>query len=174
MDNVKLIKDKKFYRDLLPVSEYVDDMIKYCEAQYAALRKKIDDDVAKNEQLNYSFQEFEHKESYSTKFQIQVYDAVQSFIYFDTYDAYHAATINKTYAAPKHVAVNLNLSYRSGKNDSLVDHKREFEVRFELNSSFFAYESNEEDAEFDTIKKTIETKLSQFPAIRTIFSIDEA
>lgn len=41
MDNTKLIKEKKNYRDLLAVSEYVDDLMKYCEQQYTALTTDI-------------------------------------------------------------------------------------------------------------------------------------
>ena len=174
MDNTKLIKEKKNYRDLLAVSEYVDDLMKYCEQQYAALTTKIANDAAKNEQLRYDYQEYEWKESYNTRYRITVYDAVHSFVYFDTFAAYKDALAKKTITAPSYVEIELNVSYRDGRATNLADHKREFIIRFEQNKSYFAYESNEEDENFNAIRDAILNKLDQFPAVRTIFSTDEA
>ena len=171
-DNKTLIKNKLEYRDLLAVGEFVNDLIKYCEWQHTSLLQKIAEDEAKNQQFNYSYQEFQYKESYNTKFQIRAYDGAQGFVDYDSYGAYHTAALNKTLKALKSVTVKLNMSYRSGKNNALVDHKREFEVHLEQNNSYFAFESNEEDKEFIHIRDTIVSKLDQFPAIRTIFSID--
>ncbi len=155
MDNIKLIKDKKSYRDLLAISEYVDDLIKYCERQYATLSTKISNDKAKNEQLRYDYQEFEWKENYDARFRITIYDAVNSFLYFDRFTAYHDAMTNRTIVAPNYVEVELNMSYQNGKNASLIQHKRIFVVRFELNNSYFSYESNEEGEDFTTVRDAI-------------------
>lgn len=172
--NTTLIKDKKMYYDLLAVSEYVNDLIKYCEQCYKDYRNKVTEDEAKNEQLRYDYQEFSHKESYSSAFNVQVYDAVHSFIDFSSLEEYQAAVIKHTFTAPKHVKITLDTSFRSGKSGSLIDHKRVFEIWFEQNRSYFAYESNEEDESFNSIRQTIEKKLDQFPAVRTIFSPNEA
>lgn len=173
MDGTKLIKDKKSYRDLLAVSEYVDDLIKYCEQQYTILATKIANDAAKNEQLRYDYQEFDWKESYDTKFRITAYDAVHSFVYFDSFAAYRDAAAKHTLSALNYIEIELNLSYCNGRAASLIDHKRDFVIRFEQNDSYFAYESNEEDENFNSIRDAILNKLDQFPAVRTIFSRDE-
>lgn len=172
--NTTLIKDKKMYYDLLAVSEYINDLINYCEQCYKEYRNKVAEDEAKNEQLRYDYQEFSYKESYSAAFGIQVYDAVNSFIDFSSLEEYQAAVTKRIFTAPKHIKVSLNISFRSGKSGNFTEHKRVFEIWFEQNRSYFAYESNEDDESFNSIRQAIEEKLDQFPAVRTIFSPSEA
>ena len=165
-------KEKLYYLDLLAVKEYVDDLIKYCDEQAKSLQQKIDQDAQKNEQLRYGYQEYSYYGVYSTGLVIRVYDEHLRMIDYKDYASYQAA--QSTLTSLKFLTIELNLDYRSGKNAEMVDHTHHFEIRLEPNASYFECEMSENDEEFRDVRQTIINKLEAFPAVRTIFSKENA
>ena len=164
-------KEKLPYLDLLAVQEYVDDMIKYCEQQYLSLKKKIDADKQKNEQLRYDYQEYQYEEYFDTDFKIHAYDNQTSFTDFKDLNSWQSAFNSKMFAELRYVEVNLNLCWRSGKkSEKMEEHIHKFTVRFEPNASYFSYELSNNDEECRDVYQTIINKLEEFPSVRTIFS----
>lgn len=163
-------KEKKYYLDLLAVKEYVDDLIKYCEQQANDLRRKIERDTQKNEQLRYDYQEFEYQEYYNTGLNIRIYDNNINTADYDDFASYQNASTNQIFNDLRNLTISLHLNYRSGKSSAMIDHIHNFVIRFEPNASYFEYELSDTDEEYRDVLDTITKKLEAFPAVRTIFS----
>ena len=173
-DNTGLIKGRKNYSDLLAVNENVEALIRHCEQLFREYNEKADADEAKNERFRVDYQEFTFKRAYGASLKIKIYDTIQGFIDLDSLDSYRNAVATHIFSSPKYLSVMMDLSFRSGKGNDLVDHKRIYEARLEHGKSYFEYESNEEDASFSQVCQGIEEVLNQFPAVHTIFSTNES
>jgi len=167
-------KEKVYYLDLLAVREYVDDLVRYCEDQAKILLSKIEEDEKKNEQLQYSYQEYNYYKMYSTGFKLYAYDENVHSVEYKSSAAFKDALNNKELSSLRHIDIELNLSFRSGKNGEMVDHVHNITIRLEPNASYLKCEYSEADDIYHGIRKAISDKLENFPAVKTIFSKEAA
>ncbi len=164
-------KEKTDYLDLLAVQEFVEDLAKYCERQFADLQQKMEADQRKNDQLRFDFQEYSYDKNFQEGFKITAYDSNLHFVDYDDVASWQAAQRGDTFRDLVSVTIILNLCYRSGKKSgTMTEHLRKIKVQFKPNASYIEYEHNDVDDEYRDVYQTIVNKLNEFPAVRTIFS----
>ena len=163
------INEQKDYSSLLAVREYVDDLVKNCFSLYDSFMKAIRDDEAKNEPLKTEYREYKYYHDYQSQCQVYVRTQSGSKFYKD-FANYSTAATSGIIQGIDVLEIKLNLSYKSGKFDSLIDHEHEFIIKFRPENSEFIYNANYDDSAMNSIRDKIAEKLDAFPATNTIFT----
>lgn len=164
------IKEKKQYTSLLAVREYVVDLAKSCFATYDTLQKRMDEEAEKNEPLKYEFRTYRYHKHFATGCSVSVSGDNYRSNSYESFEDFQN-TINNGHAqGVASLTIELNLSYRSGKEGELVDHEHEFKIKFEPAETTLSYEANMEEPEMRAIHAQLQKKLDDFPSTFTIFS----
>ncbi|MCQ2571216.1 MAG: hypothetical protein MJ154_03140 [Candidatus Saccharibacteria bacterium] len=164
------IQEIKNYSNLLPVREYVDDLVKNCFALYDSFSKTIQEDEARNEQLKFDYREYNFHHSYAADCSVHVYRKAGGSNDYKTYDAFSMALNSGNIRAVRTFTLRLNMSFRRGKNNALDDHDHVFEIKMTPDGSTFSYEANYNDPVMNDIRDKLIEKIEGFPATTTIFS----
>lgn len=163
------ISEQKEYTNLLAVREYVDDLVKNCFSLYDSFVKTVQEDEAKNEPLKMEFRNYKFYHDYSSECQIYVHTQSGGKFYKD-YTNFSNALAGGIIQGVISLEIRLNLSYKSGAFDSLIDHEHEFKIKFRPESTTFIYNSNFDEEAMKGIYNKILEKLDAFPVTNTIFS----
>ena len=167
---VEIVKEKLSYPNLLAVQEYVVDLVKFCFSLYGSFEKLVSDDTAKNEQLKLDFREYEHYKHYAAGCNVIISNSDFHTSRYNNYDEFDSLVKNGMLKKLSKIRIELNLSYRSGKFNALVDNENSFIIVLEPSASTFEYSANHETSDMREIFTRLKAKLDDFPATLTVFS----
>ena len=163
------IRKTKEFTNLLAVREYVEDLAKNCFALYDSFKKAMNEDEARNEPLKYDLRNYNYHTNYSDVCEIHVRVNGSSTDYKD-FATFLSALNGGLVQGVSDMRILLNMSYRSGPNNSLVEHNHKFTISFSPEKTSFLYEANYDDPTMNGLCDQILAKLEDFPATTTIFS----
>lgn len=161
------------YSNTIPEVELVSYLVRYCDIVYNELLEMFNQEETKNEKLKSEYKFYEYKKSYDTKFEVSIKlkskdGLIGNTITCENYNKYMEA-VNDGYL--KNVAslvINLNLSYRKGKEFELKDYENSFKITINPYDIKLVRKSNHSE----NIMNQIENELNEiFKKFRTQDSI---
>lgn len=164
------INHEHLYPNLLPVREYVENLVSFCERAYRTLEKKVSEDEQRNASIEYSQQEFIYKKSFGAGFKVHLYTNANASLDYETADSLLAAAREGRLNDVSRLSIRLDLDYMRGKNSAFEEHNNEFEIAFIPFNTKFTRSSNYVDPDMDSLEDEIVRILEDFPFMKTIFT----
>ena len=157
--------------DLLPVREYVENLVKVCGAFYEDFERKVVMDEEKNKKLSSEYREYEYGGLYGTQFVIWLY-------YNGRYDGVkieRAADFSELVARGElndvsNLRLEITVNFRRGVGNEAQEHRHSYKIVFQALKNNFTYAANCDDEEMQLMEKKILGLLEDFPAVKTIFT----
>lgn len=166
------ISNKYDYSNIIVNAENVGLLIQGCEALYNQLMNLINEDEKRNEMLKYELRNYNYKKNYNTGFNVNAIDKERGYrgmLEFDSYEKYNKAVQDKLIIGIEKLTITLNLSYKAGHNDSLVEYSNEFIMIFEPYNIRFERKSNHDEEYMNQVEEYINKMFNIFPVQNTIF-----
>ena len=159
------------YSNAVPEIEIISFLIQYCESYYNQLIKLCEEDEEKNVKLKSEYKNFQYKKVYNTGFEINIKEKGKSFtsMTFKNYntfiECYNTGHLNNIDS----LVINLNLSFKRGKEFSLIEHENIFKISIKPYDIVFTRKSNFADPNMEQIENIINEIMKKFRVQNTIF-----
>lgn len=163
---------RKFdYSNSIPEIEFISYLVQYCDYYYKQLSRLFDEDEEKNTKLKSEYKFFYYKKSFNSKFEVAIREKGNSFsnLSCKTYDSFVEAINSGHLNNVESVIINLDLSFKRGKDMQTKEHENLFKISFKPYNIVFTRKSNYADSSMDQIENVINEILKRFRVQNTIF-----
>lgn len=164
-----MINNEFDYSNIIVAEEPITYLVQFCSQVYNNFLKLLNEEQQKNEKLKYEFQNYNYKKHFANTLEIRTMDKNYNSISYSNYDTFIEGVKNKQLRNINSLEINLNLSYKRGKNENLIDHENSFKIVFKPYEIKFSRVSNHKEENMDQIENTINQILNKFQAVNTIF-----
>ncbi len=164
-----VINNEFDYSNILPTSDYISNLVQYCDNVYNDFLKLLAEDEKKNEPLKYEYKSYEYHRSFGEHFEIHIYEKAYNNITCKDYHSFMDAVNKGQLKAVRNLTIGLDLDYQRGTNANLIKHENSFTIIFRPYEIKFARKSNFKDADMDQIEEKINGILKEFPKANSIF-----
>lgn len=164
-----VINNEYDYSNILPAIDYVKYLIKYLDSIFNNLKRLVDEDELKNKQFKPEYKEYNYAKSYSMNFNIYIVEKGFNNVTCKDYETFVKAIEDGNVNDVQHMDIKLNLSFKRGKGDSLVEYENEFDIIFKPYDIKFARISNFNDSNMNDVEQQIKEILGKFPVANCIF-----
>lgn len=171
MEQEMLVSNEFDYSNIVAEAETITYLVQYCEAVYNQLLDLMTADEEKNEKLKYEFKSYEYKKYYETKFEITIKENSASFssINCKNYQSFIDAINSGHLKNVKNLTIELNLSYKRGKENDLSDYENTFKIVFQPYDIKFTRKSNHKEDSMNQIENNLNEILKKFKVQNSIF-----
>ena len=165
------INNEYDYSNIVVEAEAVSVLVKYCESYYNQFVAMCDEEEAKNEKLKFEYKNYQYKKTYSMGLEIKIRekDGDYSGTSCKTYESFVEAINAGHLKNVDSLTIDLNLSYKRGKDIETKDHENRFKISFKPYEIVFTRKSNFTDSYMDQIENVINEILKKFRVQNTIF-----
>lgn len=171
MENeVKIINNEYDFSNVIADIDSVDYLVKYCDQISKYFLDLISKDEEKNKMLKYDYQNWNYKKRYSDilKIYIKQHNYVND-LECKNYDEFKSAVLDGNLKNVNELIIKIDLSYKSGKNDNLIEHVNEFRISFKPYNIIVSRKSNFSEEFADQFEKNLLIILEKFNKVNTIF-----
>ena len=171
IDNeIPVITNNEFdYSNIIPTVESITYLVKYCSDIYTQFVNMVNEDEKKNEQFKYEYKIYNYKKSYTTQFEVYIKEKSYNNITCKDFSSFQSAINDGNLKEVCGLDIRLDLDYKKGKNDNLVDCENSFSILFNPYDIKFARKSNFKEPNMTQIENTINDILKKFPTANSIF-----
>ena len=167
-----LINNEYDYSTSIPTIEYISYLIYYCDNEYKRFINLIDEDEQKNKELKYEYKNYNYKKLY-VAFNVYIGEKSYNNINCKDYESFINAVNGGNLKNINNLQIKLDLNYKRGNNNSLVDHENSFTIIFKPYDIIFARKSNYNEQLMNEIENNINNILKKFPKANSIFCTKE-
>ncbi len=159
------------YSNIVAEIQSISYLVQYCDALYNQLLKLMSIDEEKNEKLKYEFKNYEYKKTYDTKFEVTIRKKEYSLpnLNCKSYQSFIEAINSGHLKNIVSLTIELNLSYRRGKEMSLNEYQNNFKISFKPYDIKFIRKSNHNEIYMNQIENNINEILKMFKTQDSIF-----
>lgn len=170
MENKEVAINHEFdYSNVLAIEPAISYLIEYCDNVHKNLVNAITQDEQKNEKLKSEYRYYDYKKSYFTGLTVTIKTTNYGRIECKDFDKFKSAVQAGNINNVEYLTIELNMSYKRGKEYETVEHENIFKISFHPYNIKFTRKSNHEDTEMDKIENNINAILNKFPIANSIF-----
>lgn len=159
------------YSNIVAEVQSILYLVQYCEALYNQLLKLISVDEEKNAKLKSEFKNYEYKKTFGTKFEVLIKEKGNSFANLNckSYQTFIEAVNSGHLKRVDSLIIELDLSYKRGKEFSLIECENNFKIAFKPYDIKFIRKSNHSETYMNQIEDNINEILKKFRIQDSIF-----
>ena len=169
----EVINNEFDHSNIIPTSDAVLYLVKYCDQMNQYLKKMIDEDKEKNKKLKEEYQEYKYKKHYGQGLEIYIREKKYNNINCKDYSSFLSAVNAGNLTNIDYMSITLDLSFYRGTGSNLDECENTFKIIFEPFKTTFARKSNHNDDLMNQIESQINEILKKFPKINSIFCTKE-
>lgn len=169
MNNKKIINNSFDYSNAIMTVEYVTYLVQYLDGLYNQLQGLIKEDKTKNEKLKSEYRNYRYKTSFSDRFRIYISLKGYNNITCEDLETFKAAIKDGNLKNVSFLEIKLELNYKTGKENELIDLDNEFIISLKPYEIVFNRKSNNNDVKMNQIENNINEILKKIPTANTIF-----
>ena len=159
------------YSNIVAEVQSISYLVQYCEALYNQLIKLASNDEEKNARLKSEFKNYEYKKTFNTKFEVLIKENGNSFANLNckNYETFNEAVNSGHLKNVDTLTIELDLTYKRGKEFSLKDYENNFKIVFKPYNIKFTRKSNHSETFMNEIENNINEILKKFRVQNSIF-----
>ena len=173
MENKVVINNEYDFSNKVPLIEYINYLVNYCNQQFKELERLIKDDEEKNKMLKDDYRTYNYKKNYGSSFEVRITENNCNTIYCKDIEMFTSAVNSGNVKNICKLVIDLNLDFDRGKIGNIEKHENSFKIHFSPYDIKFKRNSNYSDNTMDLIEKEIKEILDKFPTVNCIFCTKE-
>ena len=169
MNQKNVINNEYDYSNVLPLTDYIVYLVKYCDDTLNQLKRLFEEDEEKNKTFKYEYKNYTFKSCYGDRLEIHITPKDYNNITCKDIESFNSAVNNGNLNNISKLRINLDLDYERGTKGNFEKHDNSFSITFEPYNIKFKRSANFKDDMMDMVEKDINEILSKFPIMNTIF-----
>lgn len=167
--NKNVINNEYDYSNVVASEEWLLHLVEYCDKIYKQFIQLVNKDEEQNKQFKPEYKNYNYKKSYETNFSIYIREKSYNNIMCNDFETFKSAALDGNLKNVSSLDIQLNLSFKRGKEGNLEEHENSFSILFRPYEITFARKSMKNDISMDNIENGINGILKKFPVVNTIF-----
>lgn len=164
-----IINNEYDFSNIVPTIEGIDYLVNYCYKMYNNLLNLCQSDEDRNKQIKYEFQHYDFKKHYTTNFEVYISDGNYKSTTLNSYDTFKEAVNKGLVNNVKKLKITLDMSYKRGDNNQMVEYNNTFIISFEPYLINLTRKANHNEENMQKIENDLISILKRFPTVNTIF-----
>lgn len=164
-----VINNEYDYSNIVPTQEMITYLVQYCDSVFKQFMALVYEDEKRNEQFKQEYKNYNYKKSYGESLEIYIREKSYNNITCKDFASFQSAVNDGNLKNVSDLDIKLQLDYKRGREDSLVDYENSFSILFKPYEITFARKSNHNEANMNQIETTINEILKKFPVANSIF-----
>ena len=169
-EDIETVINKEYdYSNAIIDENCITYIANYCESVYNQFNLLIKEDEKRNEKVKYEYQNYNYKDTYQKKYEIRIREGNYNTTYCKSYNSLFEYIQTKKLNAIESIEIELDLSYKRGKNQSYKEHNNLFKMTFKPYNIKFTRKSNHNEQIMNQVEANLNQLLSSIPTVNTIF-----
>lgn len=169
-EDIEIVINKEYdYSNAIVDESCITYIANYCESIYNQFNLLIEEDEKRNEKIKYEYKNYNYKNTYQTKYEIKIKEGRYNTAYCKSYNSLIEYIQAKPLNSVEDIEIELNLSYKRGKNQSYRDYDNVFKIIFKPYDIKLTRKSNHNEQMMNQVEESLNQLLSSLPTVNTIF-----
>lgn len=168
-DEPSVVHNEYDYSNVVPTIESITYLAQYLSSVYKQFISLVEEDQKKNEQFKEEYRHYSFKRMFSERFAITIMQKSFSTITCKDFTSFQSAISDGNVNNVRSLDIVMQLDYRRGVGNNLVDHENLFHIIFKPYEITFTRKSSHNEFQMNQIEKDVKDIFSQIPALNTIF-----